>query len=303
MQPSRRAFDTLLPFVPRPSAALAAARAPALAGAVTLACGLAAPAGAQGVSAHTVGADTAGAGAASVYATPALRALVAEAALGNRVPASLASYRARVETEFSVAARRESGVEGVFTVEQIASVLRWTRAGYYDQHVVGDRVRQVGLSLSWLSFARTGWAAPVLYGNRFRVRRDAEGTRRSRRGGAGARGGGADTLPVIHPLAADRDRYYRFTGGDTVVTLRAGGRRLPIVRVLVEPRADLPPGGAGLFRGEVDLDATERAVVRMRGRVLVVPAPRRGGPPPHPLAPCAPWPARCSRRATPTWST
>lgn len=257
-------------------------------------CALAPPAGAQrtdGVRVDTVragatGADTTrgpaplGGDSARIYATPALRALVAQAALGNRLPSSLASYRARVETEFAVAARREGGVESVLTVEQLASVLRWTRAGYYDQYVVGDRVRQVGFSLSWLSFVRTGWAAPVLYGNRFRVRREPQGARRPRgsavRRGASARSV-ADTLPIIHPLAADRDRYYRYTGGDTAVTLRVGGRRLPIVRVLVEPRDDAPAAGVALFVGEVDLDATEHAVVRLRGRVIAGQAPRRGG--------------------------
>lgn len=235
---------------------------------------LASRAGAQAAGVDTTRADTTRADPAPAYATPALRALVARAALGNRVPPSLASYRAQVETEFAVAVRREGGVEAVVTVEQLASVLRWTRAGYYDQHVVGDRVRQAGFGLSWLSFARTGWAAPVLYGNRFRVRREAGGTRP--RGGA-RQGRAADTLPIIHPLAADRDRYYRYTGGDTAVTLRVGGRRLSIVRLLVEPRADAPAAGAALFRGEVDLDATEHAVVRMRGRVLAGRAPRRGG--------------------------
>ncbi|GJG86210.1 hypothetical protein tb265_13910 [Gemmatimonadetes bacterium T265] len=235
------------------------------------------------------------------YASAALRALVADAARGNRVPDSLASYRAAVESEIAVSARREDGQEALFGVEQVASVLRWTRAGYYDQHVVGDRARQSGLSFSLLSVARTGWATPLLYGNRLRLRREEPrqppkdkaartvdkiengiGGRIFRGGSGSAAGGGrgtADTLPVIHPLAEDRDAYYRYTGGDTVVTLRVptgggGVRVIPIVRVHVEPRG--PVGErTGLFVGDLDLDAVQHAVVRLRGRFLVTARPDR----------------------------
>lgn len=240
----------------------------------------------------------------AVYATPALRALVADAARGNRVPDSLASYRAAVESEIAVSARRENGEEALFGVEQVASVLRWTRAGYYDQHVVGDRARQTGLSFSLLSAARTGWATPLLYGNRLRLRRDAErrasdkkpgaiekaedrisGVFRGRGAGGNAkRDPAADTVPVIHPLAEDRERYYRYTGGDTVVTLRTpvagtpgsggGTRVIPIVRVHVEPRGAVG-ARTGLFEGDVDLDAVQHAVVRLRGRFLVASRPDR----------------------------
>ncbi len=245
----------------------------------------------------------------ATYATAALRGLVADAARGNRVPDSLASYRARIESEIAVSARREDGQEALFGVEQVASVLRWTRAGYYDQHVVGDRARQSGLSFSLLSVARTGWATPLLYGNRLRLRREEERrpatdkigkvadkieTRvagRIFRGGTASQAGAgrsaaADTVPVIHPLADDRDAYYRYTGGDTVVTLRLpnggpangapGGapRVIPIVRVHVEPRG--PVGGrTGLFEGDLDLDAVQHAVVRLRGRFLVASRPDR----------------------------
>ena len=36
-----------------------------------------------------------------------------------------------------------------------------------------------------------------------------------------------DTLTVVHPFAADRDQYYRFSGGDTVTMLRVGGTSGP----------------------------------------------------------------------------
>ena len=237
----------------------------------------------------------------ATYASSALRTLVGDAARGNRVPDSLASYRAAVESEVAVSARREDGQEALFGVEQVASVLRWTRSGYYDQHVIGDRARQSGLSFSLLSVARTGWATPLLYGNRLRLRREEERRAADRRqrtvdriedriGGRVFRGGGgsqaaagresaADTVPVIHPLADDREQYYRYSGGDTVVTLRApngagGTRVIPIVRVHVEPRGAVG-ARTGLFAGDLDLDAVEHAVVRLRGRFLVASRPDR----------------------------
>jgi len=206
----------------------------------------------------------------SIYATPALRALVAEAAERNALPADLESYEARVETEIGVLSRRPGEEEGVAAVEQVASELRWSAAGErYEQHVTGYRVQQVGLNLSILSILGTGWVTPTLYGNRVRIRSvndsspDA-GRGRRRRGRARRH-----TMAFIHPLAADRERVYRYGGGDTVVRLRANGREIPIVRVHVEPRRGLA-ARTGVFTGDVDLDAVRRQVVRIRGQFGVV---------------------------------
>lgn len=316
-----------MPCMPRPAGhAVARALVPTLAllggpaGLLAQSRPASAPLASDSAAAALVRPDTAGRDPASApaapavtatgpYATPALRALVALAARGNRLPPDLTAYRADVETEIAVALRREDGIEGVAALEQVATTLRWTRAGYYDQHVVGYRAQQTGLGVSMLSIFRTGWASPVLYGNRLSLRRDTPGdSARARRDsiagpgptttgvgptttGAGqpagrlaalrrARAGrrpATDTLPVVHPLAADRDLYYRFTGGDTVVTLRAGGaagaREIPIVRVHVAPRPDLTRR-AGLFEGELELDATRHALVRLRGHFLVAPPDR-----------------------------
>jgi hypothetical protein len=202
----------------------------------------------------------------ATYASPALGALVAAAARDNRVPASLDAYRASVESEMAIALRREDGVEAVVAVEQVASTLRWTRTGYYDQHVVGYRVRQAVPTTSVFGVVPTGWVAPVLYGERlFPPRPPADSARHMRR---------PRRSPsfAVHPFAADRARWYRFTGGDTIVTLRAteaGGatRAIPIVRVHVEPR-EAPPADGSLFFGDVDVDATRHVVVRMRGQYL-----------------------------------
>ena len=207
-----------------------------------------------------------------------LTELLARAAVSNQLPPTLARYTARVETEIAVAARREEGTEAVAAIEQIASRVTWDRAGVFDQTVIGYRNRQIGANVSLLSLFQTGWLNPVLYGNRLRIR-SSTGGREPRPGRSGdrsaarprpRRGGrddGADTLPAIHPLAADRDRYYHFTGGDTAVVIRVGDRSIPIVNVRVQPRADVP-ADAVLFDGDLSLDASRGALVRLRGYFL-----------------------------------
>jgi hypothetical protein len=208
-----------------------------------------------------------------------LAAFLADAAARNRLPATLLGYDADVETEVALVIRRADGTEIVGGIEQIASTLRWERGGTYDQRVNGHRMQAVGFNVSVLSGFRTGWLNPVLYGNRLRSRqqpaRDSaaeeptEGTRtRTRRPEV------ADTAPVVHPLADDRDRWYVYAGGDTLVTLRDGARDIPIVRVTVEPRDDLTDA-ASLFRGEMHLDASRGALVRLRGAFVRVGAAAR----------------------------
>ena len=204
---------------------------------------------------------------------PALATLLRDASRRNTLPRDLMAYSARVETEIAVIVRREEGTEAVAAIEQVASALRWTRSGAYDQHVVGYRAQQSGPNISMLSAFQTGWLNPSLYGNRLRVR-----TRASRSAvRTSMRGDGADTLPAIHPLAVDRDRFYRYTGGDTIVTFRLGDRTVPIVHVRVTPRDGIT-APVVLFDGELDLDASRGALVRMRGTFRRVGgAPRKFG--------------------------
>ncbi len=221
----------------------------------------------------SLGADTVTQrGDSTTYATPALRALIAEAAvLNRRVPAGLGGYTAQLESEISIGNRRSEGMEMSVSLEQVASTLRWDRTGKYEQTVSGYRSQAVGASLSSLGFFASGWAIPSLYGNRIALLfgRDTTATarRQSRRGGT--------PLYAVHPLAADRERYYRFTGGDTVFTLRSGDREIPIVRVMVSLRENLPTKSV-VFLGEIDLDASRRHLVRLRGYFAVV-----GGPKPQ----------------------
>jgi hypothetical protein len=70
---------------------------------------------------------------------------------------------------------------------------------------------------------------------------------------------------AVHPFADHRERYYRYTGGDTVVTMHVRDRAIPIARINVDPVATHVDSLTVLFRGEVDVDATRGEIVRMRG--------------------------------------
>ncbi|MEO7521032.1 MAG: hypothetical protein ABIW79_04375 [Gemmatimonas sp.] len=196
----------------------------------------------------------------------ALAELLADASRRNVLPRDLIAYKAQVETELSLLVLREQGTESVAAVEDVASSLRWTRSGAYDQRVTGYRAQRVGFSM--LTVMQTGWLNPTLYGNRLRIRTRAAAS------AAGAaresmRRDGLDTLPAVHPLATDRDNFYRYSGGDTVVTLRVGDRDIPIVYVRVQPRDDVR-GRVLLFDGELALDASRGALVKLRGHFVRV---------------------------------
>ena len=205
----------------------------------------------------------------------ALRELLADASKRNALPPTLISFRSHVETEVSVLLRREEGTEAVGMLEQVASTLKWNRTGAYDQRIVGYRAQQTGANVSMLSVFQTGWLNPVLYGNRLRVRTSGGGSSPRGRARTSTRGDGADTLPAIHPLAVDREQYYRYSGGDTIVTVRAGDRVIPIAHVRVQPRTDLT-ASVVLFDGEMDLDASRGTLVRLRGSFVRANPPRRG---------------------------
>jgi hypothetical protein len=205
------------------------------------------------------------------YASRELQQLVGEAAeVNRRVPPMLGGYRAKLESEISIGNRRSEGMEMSVQLEQIASTLTWDRTGEYKQVVTGYRSQSVGTTFATLGFFRVGWAIPSLYGNRLALLFGRDTTeevrrRRDRRGG--------DPLYAVHPLADDRDTYYRYTGGDTVVTMRVDGREIPIVRVEVHIRDDVPNRSV-IFIGELDLDATRKQLVRMRGYFAVVGGPK-----------------------------
>jgi hypothetical protein len=216
-------------------------------------------------------ADTTQRADSATYESAALRALVTEAAeLNRRVPEGLGGYRARLESEISIGNRRSEGQEMAVSLEQVASTLTWDRTGAYEQLVQGYRTQAVGTTFSSLGLFRSGWAIPSLYGNRLALlfgRDTSQASRRPRRRRPN------DPLYAIHPLASDRERYYRFRGGDTIVIMRANGREIPIVRVEVALREDVPAKSV-VFLGEIDLDASRRHIVRMRGYFAVVGGPK-----------------------------
>ena len=227
----------------------------------------------------------------STYSSRALAQFIAEAAEANRIPPPpLRGYHARVESELSLLLRDTLGRERVAQVEQIAMAAAWARNQSYELRVVGYRSQTVGVPYSALSFARS-WTLPSLYGDRLSLGVEMTGmtsTQRSRRvrpdsvtplpaDSGPARGGvvvrdrqRVQPLRAVHPLAGDRDRFYRFSGGDTVATLRSHGREIPIARVHVVPVFDsiarTTPIGA--FEGEIDFDATRHQIVRMRGQFV-----------------------------------
>ena len=204
----------------------------------------------------------------SAYATAALRDLVARAAVANRsIPPELRGYRAHIESELSFLERDTLGREGASQIEQLGAEAVWARTGEYELHVVGYRTQSVGIPFSALTFVR-GWTAPTLYGERMALGADMRPSRAT-----GVRSGNA--LIAVHPLATDRDSFYRFSGGDTVTVLHTGTRTIPIVRVHVTPshRSDTT---LAMFSGDIDLDATRYQIVRLRGQFLVVgPADRK----------------------------
>ena len=225
----------------------------------------------------------------SVYGSRALAAFIAVAAAANRTPpATLRGYRARVESELSLILRDTIGRERVAEVEQVAMAALWERGQRYDLRVVGYRSQTVGVPYSALSFARS-WTIPYLYGDRltlgveFPERAPPPPSNRGRPGPDSLTDSsteqhrrGQDTIHAVHPLAVDREQFYRYAGGDTIAVLHARDRDVPIVRVHVRPvfGAAARKSRIAAFEGEIDFDATRHQIVRMRGQFVQTPGPR-----------------------------
>ncbi len=184
----------------------------------------------------------------------------AAAVINAQIPNRLRSYRASVETEMSLALLDSGARERTAQVEQIASEVRFRNPDRYDQRVTGYRSQAVGPMFSLMSIFG-GWTTPTLYGNHLQL------------GVTSASASNRTINPrgpsfAVHPLAANRDAYYMYEGGDTAVTLfSTTGRRIPLARIRVTPRANAP-GDAILFFGDMYLDADRKQIVRMRGRIV-----------------------------------
>lgn len=190
---------------------------------------------------------------------PALLALLTAAArVNSQVPDRLRAYHARVESEMSIVILDSGSRERTAQLEQVASDVRWRAPNRYDQRVVGYRAQAVGPTFSLMSLFG-GWTVPTLYGNSLQLGLTGVSANSSQ--------SSARQSIAVHPLAPSRNAYYEFKGGDTAVTLFSNGRKIPIVRVRVIPRAGAP-GDAILFFGDMYLDADWKQIVRMRGRLV-----------------------------------
>ena len=192
-----------------------------------------------------------------------LREFLRQAAIVNaQLPDRLRAYRARVETEMSLALLDSGRRERTAQIEQIASDVRFRNPDRYDQRVIGYRNQSVGPTFSLMSIFG-GWTTPTLYGNHLQL-----GVTSATAANRAINPSSASL--AVHPLAVNRDAYYTYSGGDTAVTLfSTSGRRIPLARVRVEPRPDAS-GDAILFYGDMYLDADRKQIVRMRGRIVEV---------------------------------
>jgi hypothetical protein len=196
----------------------------------------------------------------SVYASERVRAVVTSAAAMNAAPpASLRSYRARVETELSFVQSQADGRETPLQLEQIASDLYWRADGGITQEIIGYRAQTLGASFSGLSFFEVPFLIPSLFADRLDLVRTT-GPVRSETGQLLRR-------RTIHPFAAGRDAVYAFSGGDTVDVIHLPKRVISIVRVHVVPRRE-PSRPTLLFEGDIDVDADRFHIVRMTGRLI-----------------------------------
>ena len=179
----------------------------------------------------------------STYSSAALEKLVEMAARVNHsAPQRLLGYDAMIESEVALlvntpvrpdgaAAGTAAGTtEATAQVEQFLLHVTWGRDGLFDQRLVASRARQLAPMVSALSMIPRPWTAPTLFGNRMSLMfggppslRQSDTARRN--------------VPAVHPFAEDRAQFYRFSGGDTVASIRNGNIVLRIVRIDVEPIA------------------------------------------------------------------
>ncbi len=210
-------------------------------------------------------------GADSVCATPALCRLVARAAEANRAPGRLATYAARVEIEASVISVKDEIVNGPTAVQQVETEVRWERNGPFSQRAIGTRSRFSQVPISNMRYLLIGWIVPLTYGDRFAV--------------FGKQSGGDVTLPgpsdvdpqliyAVHPLASDRERFYRFVSADTVNVSFPDGVTRPVIRLRVKPLR-IPTDRHLLVDGDIDLDLATLQTTAIRARLLSTGEPYR----------------------------
>ncbi len=201
----------------------------------------------------------------SSYASPALRDLVSRAvARAEEATVRAGGFRSRFESSIAVVRTAPERVEGASSIEQIAGTYRARAGGFFEQHREGYRVITTGVPLPGGSLLAKGWIAPPLNGDwvkLFVASRPLD-----------LMFAPPDSTPLpsdsaAQPLGPDRERFYRFTGGDTVWTETPDGERRHLVRIQVWPL----PGTAArtrVFRGDLYLDPETAQLRRVRGQIL-----------------------------------
>ena len=205
---------------------------------------------------------------------PEVRALVDSAAQRN-FEARPTRVRTIAETEIAIVARRASGRYEIVSVQQQASSLDWTRDSVAQQHIIGYRAEQVGLTFAMTRAYRAGWIVPYLGGDRIQLRLadPASATklekaldpivRFARRFLAEP-----ETLATVHPLARDGYRFYDYPRVDTIRERTPAGDSVDLLRIFVRQRPGVSPG-TSLFNGEVDVDPRSLLIAHVRGRVEI----------------------------------
>ena len=225
----------------------------------------------------------------STYSSAALRdAVNAIAQRGRQAPSDLLGYRVSVESEIALIVRTASSKqtgsvagqtdarEHAMQVEQVESVLQWQSNGAVNQHLTGYRSTAITANISTLSFFHRPWLIPVLYGNRLQMLFGHDSVAATRAGSPAAgsmQNEPGNLLLAVHPFSEDRERFYRFTGGDTIAILHLHDRSIPVMRINVKP-TETASHRTLVFRGEIDVDATRMQIVRMKGQFVVLHAPR-----------------------------
>ena len=167
------------------------------------------------------------------------------AAMGE-IPAGLEDYLARVQTtmQISIAADTTGVADLPATVDEVVSRVRWHRAGYLHQEVIGHRMRVlVPLPYTLATIFEDVWVIPHLYGARIYTPL----------GGAAA----------LNPFSASGPRYYRYMAEDTV-RIRLPDELLTLVPITVRPRVEPDAADLRLVLGTFYIDVTRAAVARAR---------------------------------------
>jgi hypothetical protein len=201
------------------------------------------------------------------YASDALRVLITRASARAATPTA---YVARLEQESATFRIRDDGRVIPQTIQQSQSRLGWSASSGAEESRTGYRGETYELDTSLEQGLRPGWFPPVITDDRFRLRQPMARTlsplEQLIRRTVGLVSAEAETLAVVHPLASDRERAYRFAGGDTLALTLDDGSAFTAIRVRVQPRLR-PITGVLVFRGDVWLDARTLQVRRMIGRV------------------------------------